>query len=160
MTAATPLVPPTTTADALGRSRTVLANEAWEAALTAHAVLMRRFAEEDVWHGLSMREYDVLYTLSKCERPQRIGELGRHVLLSQPALSRLVDRLVDRRLLTRCADPADARAAHISLTTAGRALQREVGLAHGAAVAQAMTTVLTDEELDLLRTLSLKLAQE
>ena len=148
------------TAEAMSRSRTVLANDAWEAALTAHAVLMRRFAEQDVWHGLSMREYDVLYTLSKCGGPHRIGELGRHVLLSQPALSRLVDRLVERGLLSRCADPADARAAHLSLTTAGRALQREVGLAHGAAVAQAMTAALTDEELELLRSLSLKLSQE
>jgi DNA-binding MarR family transcriptional regulator len=142
------------------RSRTALANQAWEAALTAHARLTRRFAAEDVWHGLSMREYDVLYTLSKCDEPQRIGDLGNHVLLSQPALSRLVERLVERNLLTRCADPGDARAAHISLTTAGRALQREVGLAHGAAVAQAMTAALTDDELRLIETLSTKLIQE
>ena len=148
----------TTTADARVRSRTRLANEAWEAALTAHAVLMRRFQAEDVWHGLSMREYDVLYTLSKCDTPQRIGELGKHVLLSQPALSRLVDRLVERGLLGRCADPHDARAAHISLTDEGRALQRRVGRAHGAAVAAALTDALTDEELALLESLSLKLA--
>lgn len=149
-----------TATDSATRSRTVLANEAWEAALTAHAVLMRRFAGEDVWSGLSMREYDVLYTLSKCDRPQRIGELGRHVLLSQPALSRLVERLVDRGLLTRCSDPDDARASHISLTTAGRLLQREVGRSHGAAVAQAMTSALTDDELRMLEHLSTKLAQE
>ncbi|MFW2514650.1 MarR family winged helix-turn-helix transcriptional regulator [Demequina sp. SO4-13] len=144
----------------LTRSRTVLANQAWEAALTAHAVLMRRFAAEDVWHGLSMREYDVLYTLSKCDTPQRISDLGRHVLLSQPALSRLVERLVERNLLSRCADPGDARAAHISLTTAGRALQREIGLTHGAAVAHTMTAALTDDELRLLEQLSTKLAKE
>ncbi len=142
------------------RSRTALANQAWEAALTAHATLMRRFAAQDVWSGLSMREYDVLYTLAKGDRPQRIGELGRHVLLSQPALSRLVDRLVERGLVARCADPDDARAAQISLTTAGRVLQRDVGLAHGAAVAQAMTAALTDDELRLLESLSSKLAQE
>ncbi len=47
------------------RSRTRLANESWEATLRAHAVLMRRFAEQDVWEGLSMREYDVLYTLAR-----------------------------------------------------------------------------------------------
>lgn len=142
------------------RSRTVLANQAWEAALTAHAVLMRRFSEQDVWHGLSMREYDVLYTLSKADGPQRIGELGRRVLLSQPGLSRLVDRLVERNLLSRCADPADARAANISLTTAGYILQREIGRTHGEAVAHAMTAALTDDELRLLESLSTKLAQE
>ncbi|MFW7415612.1 MarR family winged helix-turn-helix transcriptional regulator [Demequina sp. SO4-18] len=142
------------------RSRKALANQAWESALTAHSVLMRRFAAEDVWHGLSMREYDVLYTLSKCDSPQRLSDLGRHVLLSQPALSRLVERLVERNLLSRCADPGDARATHISLTTAGRALQREIGLTHGDAVARTMTAALTDEELRLLETLTTKLAKE
>ena len=42
-----------------------------------------------------MKEYDVLYTLSKCSNPIRLSELNRHVLLSQPALSRMVDRLVE-----------------------------------------------------------------
>ncbi len=71
------------------------ANDAWEALLSAHAALMKQFAAEDIWAELSMREYDVLYTLSKCHGPVRIGELNRHVLLSQPALSRLVHRLAD-----------------------------------------------------------------
>ena len=56
--------------------------------LSAHATLMRRFGAQDVWEDLSMREYDVLYTLSKCREPIRLSELNRHVLLSQPALSR------------------------------------------------------------------------
>ena len=78
--------------------RTNLANDAWEALLSAHAVLMKQFAAEDIWADVSMREYDVLYTLSKCPGPIRISELNRHVLLSQPALSRLVDRLAERGL--------------------------------------------------------------
>src|SRR3984957_13658603 len=69
------------------------ANDAWEALLAAHATPMRRFGAQDVWTDLSMREYDVLYTLSKCQDPIRLTELNRHVLLSQPALSRMVDRL-------------------------------------------------------------------
>ena len=81
------------------------ANDAWEALLSAHAALMKEFAAEDIWGDLSMREYDVLYTLSKCPE-LRIGELNRHVLLSQPALSRLVDRLAERGLLERKPDPA------------------------------------------------------
>ena len=60
-----------------------LANDAWEALLSAHAVLMKQFAAEDIWADVSMREYDVLYTLSKCDAPIRISELNRHVLLSQ-----------------------------------------------------------------------------
>ena len=67
-----------------------------------------------------MREYDVLYTLSKCPEPVRLGELNRHVLLSQPALSRMVDRLADRGLdRSAQADPADGRGVRLSLTDAG-----------------------------------------
>ncbi len=59
-----------------------LANDAWEALLSAHAVLVRRLDAEDIWADISMREYDVLYTLSKCPGPVRLSELNRHVLLS------------------------------------------------------------------------------
>ena len=41
------------------------ANDAWEALLSAHASLVRHFSAEDVWEDISMKEYDVLYTLSK-----------------------------------------------------------------------------------------------
>ena len=81
------------------------ANDAWEALLTAHASLIRRFGAEDVWEDLSMKEYDVLYTLSKCAEPIRLSELNRHVLLSQPALSRMVDRLAERGLVSRVDRP-------------------------------------------------------
>jgi hypothetical protein len=33
----------------------VLANDAWEALLSAHAALIKQFAAEDVWGELSMR---------------------------------------------------------------------------------------------------------
>ena len=95
------------------------ANDAWEALLTAHASLIKRFAAEDIWEDISMREYDVLYTLSKCPEPIRLTELNRHVLLSQPALSRMVDRLADRGLIGREPDPADGRGIRLALTGAG-----------------------------------------
>jgi DNA-binding MarR family transcriptional regulator len=135
-----------------------LANDAWEALLGAHAVLMKQFAAEDFWADLSMREYDVLYTLSKCPDPVRLTELNRHVLLSQPALSRLVDRLAERGLVERHADPADGRSVRLSLTGAGRARQREIGRRHARGVARAMTAGLTHGELAQLETICQKLA--
>jgi DNA-binding MarR family transcriptional regulator len=138
---------------------TRLANHAWEALLQAHAVLMKQFAAEDIWTEVSMREYDVLYTLSKSREPIRLGELHRHVLLSQPALSRLVDRLVTRRLVSRAADPGDARVVLLSLTEAGRAQQRRVGRRHARSVAAALTASLTAEELGRLSSLCAQLAR-
>ena len=105
-----------------------------------------------------MREYDVLYTLSKRAAPISVSELNRHVLLSQPALSRLVDRLADRGLVQRRTDPADGRGVLLALTDAGRALQRQIGRLHARGVARAMTQELTPAELRQLEALCLKLA--
>ena len=135
-----------------------LANEAWEQLLAVHGTLMRQFSAEDIWSEVSMREYDVLYALSKCPAPMRLSELNRHVLLSQPALSRLVDRLAERGLVDRCTDPADGRGVRLSLTEAGQAVQRQVGRSHARTVARAMTAGLNHEELGQLEALCRKLA--
>src|ERR1700744_3096919 len=135
-----------------------LANDAWEQLLAAYGTLMRLYGAEDSWDEVSMREYDVLYTLSKCPTPVRLSELNRHVLLSQPALSRLVDRLAERGLVDRCTDPADGRGVRLSLTAAGRAVQHQVGRGHARTGARAMTASLTHDELGQLEALCRKLA--
>jgi len=140
------------------RSGSRLANDAWEALLSAHAVVMRELSAEGKWRDVSMREYDVLYTLSKCRDPVRLSELNRHVLLSQPALSRLVERLVERGLVQRCADPADGRGVRLSLTPAGRATQREIGLWHARDVTRAMTARIGPEDLAALTDICRRLA--
>ena len=141
-----------------GRAR--LANDAWESLLTAHAEMMRQFAVEDVWNEVSRTEYDVLYTLSKCRGPIRLGELNRRVLLSQPALSRMVDRLVERGLVRREADAGDGRSVRLSLTAEGRAQQRRTGRPHALGVARRMKSALDEDEMVQLRDLCRKLAAE
>jgi DNA-binding MarR family transcriptional regulator len=134
------------------------ANDAWEALLTAHASLIRRFNAQDVWEDLTMKEYDVLYTLSKCPEPIRLSELNQHVLLSQPALSRMVDRLAERGLVRRATDPRDGRGVRLALSEEGLAVQRRIGRRHGRSVAQAMLARLTPAELGQLEELCARLA--
>lgn len=136
------------TAPSISRSR--VANQAWEALLGAHASLMREFARRDVWQEASMREYDVLYTLAKAREPISLRELNRHLLLSQPALSRMVDRLVQRGLVLRERSNDDARSVRLSLSSRGAECQRRVGLAHGRDVAQALSTRLGREDMAAL----------
>lgn len=131
-----------------GRAR--LANDAWESLLTVHATFMKSFAAAPIWGDVSLKEYDVLYALAKAEGPVRLTDLHRRVLLSQPALSRLVDRLVARGLVERCADPGDGRAVQITLTAIGRARQREVGREHARDVADAMTARVSEADLEEL----------
>lgn len=135
-----------------------LANEAWESLMTAHSRLNADFAARPIWGQVSMREYDVLYTLAKRgSEALRICDLQGEVLLSQPALSRLIERLVMRGYVARETDPADGRAVIVSLTAEGAEVQREVGRAHGRDIARALSPALTTEELHELRRLTQKL---
>lgn len=140
------------------RTNVRLANSAWESLMTAHAMLMSEFAAEDMWCDVNMREYDVLYTVSKHDGPMRIGDIQGGVLLSQPALSRMVDRLVTRGLLERSPDPEDGRAVRINLSEAGARIQREVGRAHARSVARDVGGALTEDELQTLRSICQKLS--
>jgi len=138
-----------------GRAR--LANDSWESLMTAHAEMMRQFDQEDVWDEVSRTEYDVLYTLSKCRKPIRLSELNRRVLLSQPALSRMVDRMVERGFVQREADEQDGRSVLLSLTDAGREQQRSTGRRHALNVSRTMNDTFDPDEMRELMRLCRKL---
>lgn len=134
-----------------------LANESWEALLTAQTSLMRGFAAERMWDELPLKEYDVLYALKKAGCALRLADLNAAVLLSQPALSRLVDRLVARGLVHRDTDPADRRGVRITLTPDGAAAQRRTGSRHARSVGERMHAGLTADEMATLRDLCRRL---
>ncbi|WP_432495313.1 MarR family winged helix-turn-helix transcriptional regulator [Kineococcus gypseus] len=135
-----------------GPGRTRAAVEAWEAVLHLQATLVRRFAEDDVWDGLSLREYDVLHTLAALPGARaRLGELSERVYLPQPSLSRLVDRLERRGLLAREADPADRRGVVVALTADGEQRRRQVGRRHAAAIARHLEHVDVEDLRELTR---------
>lgn len=54
------------------------------------------------------------------------SDLARAADLNPGAMTRLLDRLEERGLIERVADPADRRALHIHLTDAGVAMWRDV----------------------------------
>jgi DNA-binding MarR family transcriptional regulator len=61
-------------------------------------------------------------------------------------------------LIEREPDPADGRGVRLSLTSAGRAVQRQVGRQHARSVARGMTARLSRSELRQLEAICLKLA--
>jgi DNA-binding MarR family transcriptional regulator len=130
-----------------------LANESWEALFRAQVVLFRMFSADDIWTETTQTEYDVLYELSKAPAGLSMVDINRNLLMTQSGVSRLVQRLEQRGLLKRCADPSDARAALISLTQEGARLQRSIGRAHARAVTSAMTRALSSEQMQQLRDL-------
>jgi DNA-binding MarR family transcriptional regulator len=136
-----------------------LANESWEALLSAQVAMMRGFSAERMWDEIAFNEYDVLYALKKAGCAVRQSELTKQVLLSQPALSRLVERLEHRGLVGRAPDPDDGRAVLITLTDAGAAAQQRIGARHARSV-EARMRVLTADQQRQLRDLCALLTQD
>lgn len=146
-------------ADGHGRRATPReTSETWESLFRAQVELLRRFQHDDVWHELTLGEYDVLYTLaSSPDRTARIRDLHERSLLSQPSLSRMVERLERAGLVARGPVAGDARGVAVRLTDEGLRLQRLVGARHVLAIDRVVGESLDADELAALRELLEKL---
>ena len=129
--------------------------DAWEALYRAQVAVLRgllaTFPDE-----ISFTEYDVLFNLYRHRDGIRIRDLNRHLLLTQPSVSRLLDRLAVRGLVSKRSDPSDARGTIVALTDAGLAVFRRVGSEHARDIKERMS-VLGPEELAELAALTDKL---
>ncbi len=135
-----------------------VATDAWEALFRAQVAVMRQITAMPEFSKLSMREYDVLFNLRTCPGGKsRLVDLNRHLLISQPSLSRMVVRLEDQGLVTREPDPEDQRATQLSLTAKGLELQQQIGREHVKHLYGLLGTALSEEEFLELNRLSTKL---
>ncbi|MBF4617787.1 winged helix-turn-helix transcriptional regulator [Clavibacter sp. VKM Ac-2873] len=131
---------------------------AWESLFRAQVSVMRRLTAEFPSRELSFNEYDVLFNISRQpEGRLRLRDLNQHVLLTQPSVSRLIDRLVARGLVVKCGDESDGRATIVRLTDAGDAAFRAVARVHMESIASTVGGALTQDELNTLRELTDKL---
>jgi DNA-binding MarR family transcriptional regulator len=86
-------------------SDTKTAVVAWEALFRAQVSVVRYLTAEFPTGEISLNEYDVLFNLStQPGRQLRLKDLNRHLLLTQPSVSRLVDRLAARGYLAKTHD--------------------------------------------------------
>jgi DNA-binding MarR family transcriptional regulator len=135
-----------------------LAVDAWEALFRAQVSVLRQLNAEFPSDQLSFNEYDVLFNLSRQpERKLRLRDLNRHLLLTQPSVSRLVDRLVERAFVTKESDPTDKRGTVVCLTEHGLAAFRRVAVVHAESIRRRVGGALDAEELALLTALTDKL---
>ena len=124
---------------------------AWEALFRAQVSVMRTLNFEFPTGEISLNEYDVMFNLSRQPgRSLRIKELNTHLLLTQPSVSRLVDRLTARGLLSKTNDPDDARGVNVLLTDSGFELFRRVARSHITSISDRIGDSLSDEELVML----------
>ncbi len=109
---------------------------------------MRALAAEFPSEILSLNEYDVLFNITRAPaRRLRLKDLNRSVLITQPSVSRLVDRLAARGLVTKTPDPDDGRGTIVAITEEGFALFRRVAFTHMEAIDRHVGHALDDREL-------------
>ncbi|MGU3645320.1 MarR family winged helix-turn-helix transcriptional regulator [Microbacterium sp. C23T] len=137
-----------------------LAIDAWESLFRAQHEVFGDINDDFDDETLSQAEYDVLLTVTRADDlTARLRDVTANMLISQPSVSRLVDRMVARGLITKCADPDDGRGALVHATDAGASLFRRIASAHGRAIAERMS-LLSDDELCQLRDLTAKLRKK
>jgi DNA-binding MarR family transcriptional regulator len=87
-------------------------------ALPHRAALLSRLFLKRANLGVSRTEIGVLS--ASAEQPQRITELAALEGVTQPAISLVVNRLVERGWVIRGSDPCDRRAVLVTLTEDGQ----------------------------------------
>lgn len=134
-----------------------LALDAWEGLFRAQHELFSAMAADFENTPITQAEYDVLLTVTRAPRmTARLRDVTTNMLISQPSVSRLVDRMVSRGLLTKASDPEDGRGSILTATDAGARGFREVATVHSRSIAQHMS-VLDEDEQRQLRALTDKL---
>lgn len=131
---------------------------AWESLFRAQVSVLRSPAQSSPTDEISLNEYDVLFTLSREPgRRMRLRDLNTRVLLTQPSVSRLVDRLVSRGLIVKTPEYTDGRGTMTELTEDGFNLFRRVAVGHIACITERVGGILDRDELALLTTICNKL---
>jgi DNA-binding MarR family transcriptional regulator len=88
------------------------------------------------WETLPMAQVELLQTLADVS-PVRIGDLAERLHLANSTISGLVAQMMSAGLVQRDNDPADRRAAIVTLTSEGRARLAEWEQLHEQRIGQA-----------------------
>lgn len=88
---------------------------------TFRQILWRNAAELE----LTYAQAQVLFHVAQ-HAGCHMGQVAKTFTVTLSAITQIVDRLVQKRLLTRSSNPADRRVSILALTTAGQALVQEL----------------------------------
>ncbi|GAB2522662.1 MarR family winged helix-turn-helix transcriptional regulator [Paramicrobacterium agarici] len=138
-------------------SQRATAVHAWESLFRAQVQVMRVLSEEFPTQSMSLTEYDILFNLSRePEQSARLRLLNSRVLLSQPSVSRMVDRLAARGFVEKIQDAKDGRGTIVRMTKLGYREFRSVAVKHMESITDVMAAALSDDELTQLTELTTK----
>lgn len=132
---------------------------AFNAFMSASAAILSRVTQAlDDHFSLSVNEFNALACLDAGSQDSRpLATICEAVRLSQPAISRLADRLEHRGLIERRSGLEDRRNVRIRLTANGQALLRRATPVYAAAVHETFFKRLTVHEREVFRKMLMKL---
>jgi DNA-binding MarR family transcriptional regulator len=98
-------------------------------------------------HRLPLTWFEVLLWLQHADGALSVSDLGQFAMLSRSQVSRVLDSLQARGLVTRSPSTADGRSVEVTVTDSGRRLFKEGDHTRRQALADAFTDKLTDDDL-------------
>ena len=125
---------------------------AWRMAMEAVWALMARFDEDfRASVGIDAKTYDVLlHTHNAGEDGVRMTVLAREVVVTKAGLTAMIDRLEDRGLVARTADPHDRRAIRVTLTNRGERTFRAAAKVHLAGIHERFGAHMSEDEARMI----------
>jgi DNA-binding MarR family transcriptional regulator len=110
-------------------------------------------------HDLPLSWFEVMLWLTSQDEPVSASSLGNSTMLSRSQVSRVLDALQERGLVTRTPSTRDARAVEVALTAEGRRRFEEADATRRACLAPVFTDVLDEADLRALDGVWRKLKQ-
>ncbi|MCC5474514.1 MarR family winged helix-turn-helix transcriptional regulator [Streptomyces barringtoniae] len=101
-------------------------------------------------HDLPVSWFEVLLWLANSTEPVAASVLGNSTMLSRSQVSRVLDNLQARGVVTRTPSRTDARSVEVALTPEGRRLFEEADATRRACLAPVFTDVLDQRDLEAL----------
>ncbi|MFD5467070.1 MarR family winged helix-turn-helix transcriptional regulator [Kitasatospora sp. NPDC127059] len=108
-------------------------------------------------HGLPLSWFEVMLWLDGQREPVAVSDLGAKTMLSRSQVSRVVDALAGRGLVSRAPSASDARSVRIELTEQGRVAFAEADATRRAVLAPVFTDRLDAADIAALETVWRKL---
>jgi DNA-binding MarR family transcriptional regulator len=129
--------------------------DAWRSYLQSHAAIVRELdAELVAAHGMTTRDYEVLLYLAQSDDMKLpMSALSERTMLTRSGITRLVDGLVDSRMIERVSCESDARVSYARLTPAGYEKLRQAGCTHVKSIERLFLAHFTPEEVEQLSSL-------
>src|SRR5262249_44981239 len=130
------------------RKADTTAIHAWLVLMKAHRTLSRHAKRSIEAAAMCFSDFAILEALLH-KGPQTVSELGHRIDLTSGSMTTAIDRLEQRRLVSRSDHPTDRRTWVIHLTSEGGALIKKVFAEHVEAMEQAMRGISKTERATL-----------